>query len=172
MRNNSPFIYKRRYIVLKLDRIDRKILTLMQQDARISNLELAEQIGLSPSPCSRRVKALEDAGLILGHVTLLNPERLNLKLTAHIHVTVDKHTPERLDNFNQAVSQMPEVLQCALITGNDADYMLTVMVPDMEHYLRILLDKLTRIDGVTGVRSSFVLRQIKQQTALPLDHLE
>ena len=172
MRNNSPFIYKRRYIVLKLDRIDRKILTLMQQDARISNLELAEQIGLSPSPCSRRVKALEDAGLILGHVTLLNPERLNLKLTAHIHVTVDKHTPERLDNFNQAVGQMPEVVQGALITGNDADYMLTVMVPDMEHYQRFLLDKLTRIDGVTGVRSSFVLRQIKQQTALPLDHLE
>lgn len=105
-------------------------------------------------------------------MTLLNPERLNLKLTAHIHVTVDKHTPERLDNFNQAISQMPEVLQCALITGNDADYMLTVMVPDMEHYQRFLLEKLTRIEGVNGVRSSFVLRQIKQQTAMPLDHLE
>ena len=156
----------------KLDRIDRKILTLMQQNGRISNLELAEQIGLSPSPCSRRVKALEDEGLIRGHVTLLNPDRLNLKLTAYIHVTVDKHTPERLENFNREVSQMPEVLECALITGNDADYQLTVMVPDMDHYQQFLLGKLTRIEGVNGVRSSFVLRQIKQQTALPLDHLE
>ena len=101
--------------MLKLDRIDRHILTLMQQDGRISNLDLAEKVGLSPSPCSRRVKALEDEGLILNHVTLLNPERLNLKLTAHIHVTVDKHTPERLDNFNQAISQNTRIKSALLV---------------------------------------------------------
>jgi len=157
--------------MLKLDRLDRKILTLMQQDGRISNLDLAERVGLSPSPCSRRVKALEEAGFIKGHVTLLDPERLNLKLTAYIHITLDKHTPERLDGFNQAIGEMPEVLECALITGSDADYQLTVMVPDMEHYQQFLLGKLTRLEGVTGVRSSFVLRQVKQHTALPLDHL-
>ena len=156
---------------VKLDRIDRHILSLMQEDGRISNLELAEKIGLSPSPCSRRVKALEDAGLIRCHVTLLEPDKLNLRLTAYIHVTMEKHTPELLANFNQTVAEFPEVLDCALITGNDADYQLTVMVPDMEHYQKFLLNKLTRIDGVSGVRSSFVLQQIKQQTALPLDHL-
>ena len=156
---------------IKLDRIDRKILALMQKDARISNLDLADQVGLSPSPCSRRVKALEEMGLIKAHVTLLDPEVLNLKLTAYIHITVDKHTPQRLQHFNDAILDMPEVLDCALITGNDADYQLTVMVPDMEHYQKFLLNKLTRIEGVSGVRSSFVLQQIKQQTALPLDHL-
>ena len=157
---------------LKLDRIDRHILTLLQQDARISNLELAELVGLSPAPCSRRVKALEEMGLIRGQVTLLCPERLNLKLTAYIHVTVDKHTPERLQQFNQAILEMTEVLHCALITGNDADYQLMVMVTDMADYQRFLLEKLTCLEGVTGVRSSFVLQQVKQQTALPLDHLD
>lgn len=159
-------------MTIKLDRLDKQILTLMQEDGRISNLELAERIGLSPSPCSRRVKALEEAGLIRAHVTLLNPDPLNLKLTAHIHVSVDKHTQERLGSFNKAMLEMPEVLQCALITGNDADYLLTVMVPDMEHFQRFLLEKLTCIEGVTGVRSSFVLQQVKQQTSLPLTHLE
>ena len=157
---------------MKLDRLDKKILNLMQKDARISNLDLAEQVGLSPSPCSRRIKALEESGLILKHVTLLNPEKLNLKLTAYIHINMDKHTPERLNNFNQAVSEMPEVMECALITGNDADYQLKVVVPDMEFYQHFLLEKLTRIDGVTGARSSFVLQQVKQFTSLPLDHLE
>jgi Lrp/AsnC family leucine-responsive transcriptional regulator len=146
---------------MKLDRLDKKILNLMQKDARISNLDLAEQVGLSPSPCSRRIKALEESGLILKHVTLLNPEKLNLKLTAYIHINMDKHTPERLNNFNQAVSEMPEVMECALITGNDADYQLKVVVPDMEFYQHFLLEKLTRIEGVTGVRSSFVLQQVK-----------
>ncbi|GAA4499219.1 Lrp/AsnC family transcriptional regulator [Pseudaeromonas paramecii] len=158
--------------MLKLDRTDRRILTLLQEHGELSNLELAERIGLSPSPCSRRVKALEEAGLIRGRVTLLNPDALNLKLTAYIHVTVDKHTPEQLATFSEAIRQIPEVLECALITGNDADYQLTVMVPDMDHYQAFLLGKLTRIPGVRGVRSSFVLQQIKQQTALPLDHLE
>ncbi|MGL5409066.1 MAG: Lrp/AsnC family transcriptional regulator [Shewanella sp.] len=156
---------------MKLDRIDRHILQLMQENGRISNLELAELVGLSPSPCSRRVKALEDAGLIDCHVTLLNARQLGLTLIAYIHIAMDRHTPERFENFDKEVSALPEVLECDLITGNDADYQLKVVVRDMEHYQHFLLDKLTHIAGVTGVRSSFVLRQIKHTTGLPLNHL-
>ena len=129
--------------MLKLDRIDRHILELMQENGRISNLELAELVGLSPSPCSRRVKALEDAGLIDTHVTLLNARQLGLTLTAYIHISMDRHTPERYENFDRAIQDLPEVLECDLITGNDADYQLKVVVRDMEHYQHFLLDKLT-----------------------------
>ncbi|MGL5463318.1 MAG: Lrp/AsnC family transcriptional regulator, partial [Aeromonas veronii] len=92
-------------------------------------------------------------------------------LTAYIHISMDRHTPERFENFDRAISELPEVLECDLITGNDADYQLKVVVRDMEHYQHFLLDKLTHIPGVTGVRSSFVLRRIKHKTALPLNHL-
>ncbi|RKF12801.1 Lrp/AsnC family transcriptional regulator [Alginatibacterium sediminis] len=157
--------------MIKLDRTDRRILELMQADGRISNLELADKIGLSPSPCSRRVKALEEAGLIARHVTLLDPVKLNLNLTAYIHISMDRHTPDRFENFETKVSSYEEVLECVLVTGTDADYQLKVVVPDMAHYQEFLLGKLTRIDGVTGVRSSFVLREVFQHTALPLTHI-
>ncbi|ART80623.1 Lrp/AsnC family transcriptional regulator [Oceanisphaera avium] len=157
--------------LIQLDRTDRRILELMQANGRISNLELAERIGLSPSPCSRRVKALEDAGLIANHVTLLDANQLGLSLQAYIHISLDRHTPERFENFDAAIKDFSEVLECDLITGTDADYQLKVVVRDMEHYQQFLLGKLTRVNGVTGVRSSFVLRRIKHETALPLDHL-
>ncbi|WP_026972942.1 Lrp/AsnC family transcriptional regulator [Aliagarivorans marinus] len=156
---------------MKLDRTDRRILALMQQNGRISNLELAEQVGLSPSPCSRRVKALEEAGLIAKHVTVLDANKLNLKLTAYIHISMDRHTPDRFDNFERLVAGYEEVMECALVTGVDADYQLKVVVPDMDHYQQFLLGKLTRIEGVTGVRSSFVLRQVFHHNALPLSHI-
>ena len=157
--------------LVQLDRTDRRILELMQANGRISNLELAERIGLSPSPCSRRVKALEDAGLIASHVTLLNANKLGLSLQAYIHISLDRHTPERFESFDAAIKDFSEVLECDLVTGTDADYQLKVVVRDMEHYQQFLLGKLTRVNGVTGVRSSFVLRRIKHETALPLDHL-
>ncbi|GAA3526535.1 Lrp/AsnC family transcriptional regulator [Zobellella aerophila] len=156
---------------LQLDRTDRRILELMQRNGRISNLELAERVGLSPSPCSRRVKALEEAGLIADHVTLLDAARLGLSLQAYIHISLDRHTPDRFEAFDKAMADFPEVLECDLITGTDADYQLKVVVRDMEHYQQFLLGKLTRLEGVTGVRSSFVLRRIKRETALPLEHL-
>ncbi|MPW31829.1 winged helix-turn-helix transcriptional regulator [Agarivorans sp. B2Z047] len=158
--------------MMRLDRTDRKILDLMQNNGRISNLELAEQVGLSPSPCSRRVKALEDAGLIAKHVTLLNEKKLNLSLTAYIHISMDRHTPERFENFQKIISAYEEVMECALVTGTDADYQLKVVVRDMEHYQAFLLGKLTRIEGVTGVRSSFVLQQVFSHTALPLSQIK
>ena len=155
----------------KLDRYDLRILAELQHDARISNQELAERIGLSPSPCSRRVKQLEDDGYIVRQVALLDRKKLGLSLTAFVLIGMDRHTPERFEHFQEVIRQCPEVLECSLVTGMDADYQLKVVVRDMEHYQHFLLDKLTHISGVTGVRSSFVLRRIKHQTALPLNHL-
>ncbi len=156
---------------MKLDRIDRRILTEMQRNGRISNLELAERVGLSPTPCSRRVRQLEEAGIIRQHVTLLDPDRLNLKLTALIQISMDRHTPDRFENFQARVAEFPEVVECSLITGQAADYLIKVVVPDMDAYQQFLLGKITRIDGVSGVQSSFVMRQIINKTELPLDYL-
>ena len=154
-----------------LDRYDLKILAELQRDARVSNQELAERIGLSPSPCSRRVKQLEDDGLILRQVALLDRKKLGLTLTAYVQIGMDRHTPERFENFEQAIRQWPEVLECSLVTGMDADYQLKVVVPDMEHYQQFLLGRLTRVEGVTSVRSSFVLNQVVSSRQLPLSHL-
>jgi DNA-binding Lrp family transcriptional regulator len=119
---------------IALDRIDKHILKLMQTNARISNLELADQVGLSPTPCSRRVKRLEESGLIAGHVTLLNPDALGLDLTAIIGISMDRHTPDRFENFEQAITRMPEVIECSIVTGQTADFLL--FDPDFGGYRR------------------------------------
>jgi Lrp/AsnC family leucine-responsive transcriptional regulator len=157
---------------VKLDRIDRRILEHIQRNGRISNLELADAVGLSPTPCSRRVKRLEESGIIESAVTLLNQSKLGLKLTAFITIEMDRHTPERFDSFEKEVREFPEVIECAVVTGSNADYLVKAVVPDMEYYEAFLLGKLTRIEGVTGVQSSFVLRQVVRKTELPLDHIE
>ena len=154
----------------QLDRLDRRILVRLQEDARISNLELAEAVGLSPTPCARRVRRLEESGLIRSHVTLLDQQKLGLTLTSFITITMDRHTPERFEAFEEAVRDFPEVVECSVVTGQNADYLIQAVVPDMAFYEQFLLGKLTRIPGVTGVQSSFVLRRVVQRTALPLDH--
>lgn len=151
---------------MKLDKFDQHILEVLQQDGRIANQDLADRIGLSPSPCLRRVRALEESGLIQGYRALLDAKKLGLTLMALIHISMDLHTPERFANFESAVAVLPEVLECLLITGQDADYQLKVVVRDMEHYQSLLLNQITRIAGVTGVHSSFVLRQVVNKTAL------
>lgn len=156
-------------MAIKLDRTDRRILTLIQQDARISNLELADKVGLSPTPCSRRVKRLEESGIIRGHVTLLDQSELGLKLTAIVGINMDRHTPDRFAEFEAQVQQYPEVIECNIVTGQVSDYLLKVVVPDMEYYEEFLLGRLTRIEGVTGVHSSFVLRSVIDKTQLPLE---
>ncbi len=156
---------------MKLDRTDRRILQAMQHNARISNLELAESVGLSPTPCSRRVKRLEESGIIRSHVTLLNQSMLGLKLTAYISISMDRHTPERFEAFEAEVASYPEVMECSVVTGQSADYLLKAVVPDMEYYEKFLLGKLTRIDGVSGVHSSFELRRVVQRTELPFEHI-
>ena len=153
---------------MEMDRYDRSILEVLQQHGRISNQELADRIGLSPSPCLRRVKALEEAGVILGYRALVDSRALGLTLTALVFISMDRHTPDRFANFEARIGELPEVLECLLITGQDADYQLKVVVRDMDAYQGLLLDKITRIEGVTGVHSSFVLRRVVDKTALPV----
>jgi len=153
---------------MALDRYDRRILELLQHDGRLSNQELAERIGLSPSPCLRRVRALEEAGLIAGYRALVDARKLGLSLTALIHISMDRHTPERFANFDAKIRAMPEVLECLLITGQDADYQVKVIVRDMDAYQELLLNKITRIAGVTGVHSSFVLRHVVDHAVIPV----
>ncbi len=153
-----------------IDRVDKKILELLQIDSRISNQDLAEKVALSPSPCSRRVKQLEEKGYITKHVALLNPETIGLQLTILVLVGLDSHSPAKMSGFEKSMELLPEVIQCYLITGQSADYLLKVIVPDMTYYQSFLLDKLTVIDGVASVQSSFVLRSIIDTTALPLNH--
>jgi Lrp/AsnC family leucine-responsive transcriptional regulator len=153
---------------MDIDAFDRAILQRLQEDGRISNQELAASVNLSPSPCLRRVRRLEDAGIIDAYVTRLNARSLGLKLTAFLHISMDRHTPERFDNFETAIADFPEVLECHLITGADADYLLKVVVEDMDGYQDFLLNKITRIEGVSGVNSSFVLKSPRNTTALPV----
>ncbi|MCY0966984.1 Lrp/AsnC family transcriptional regulator [Parathalassolituus penaei] len=152
----------------ELDRTDRRLLDLLQQDGSLSNLELAENVGLSPSPCSRRIKALQDMGLIEGYRAHLNARKLGLDLLALVNISMDKHTPERFEAFESQVAQCPEVLECYLITGQSADYVLKIIVRDMEDYQHFLLGTLTRIEGVSGVHSSFVMRKVIDRSALPV----
>lgn len=151
---------------MHIDRYDQQILEILQADGRIHNQDLADRIGLSPSPCLRRVRALEESGLITGYYAQLDARKLGLSLMALIHISMDRHTPERFANFETEVGLLPEVLECLLITGQAADYQLKVAVRDMDHYQALLLNKLTRIEGVSGVHSSFVLRRVVSKTAL------
>jgi Lrp/AsnC family leucine-responsive transcriptional regulator len=151
-----------------LDRIDIRLLAQLQLDASLSNLELAEQVGLSPTPCARRVKRLINDGFIQRQVAILNPEKLGFNLTAHVSISMDRHTPDRFENFELEIAGYEEVIDCSVVTGQSADYLLRVVVKDMKHYEAVLLGRLTRIPGVTGVHSSFVLRKVISRTQMPL----
>ncbi|QJD70833.1 Lrp/AsnC family transcriptional regulator [Marinobacterium sp. LSUCC0821] len=151
-----------------MDRYDRAILEVIQNEGRISNQELADKVGLSPSPCLRRVRVLEETGIITGYRAIVDAKKMGLSLMAILMISMDRHTPERFANFDRIVSELPEVLECLLITGQDADYQLKVIVNDMDGYQRLLLEKITRIEGVSGVHSSFVMRQVVNKTAVPI----
>ena len=154
--------------MIQLDRYDRAILQVLQQEGRISNQDLADRIGLSPSPCLRRVRALEEAGLIIGYRAVLDPKALGLTLMALIHISMDKHTPERFANFEARIAEIPNIIECLLITGQQADYQLKAVVADMDDYQNLLLNRVTRIEGVTGVHSSFVMRRVVDRGVLPV----
>jgi Lrp/AsnC family leucine-responsive transcriptional regulator len=151
-----------------MDDIDREILKRLQENARITNAELADQVGLSPAPCLRRVRALEENGIIRKHVTLLDAKAINLGVTVFVQITLDLQVENRLELFEKAILRRPEVLECYLMTG-DSDYLLRVVVPDVEAYERFLKQSLTRLEGVAGIKSSFALKQVKYSTVLPLD---
>ncbi|WP_438767755.1 Lrp/AsnC family transcriptional regulator [Kushneria sp. TE3] len=145
---------------IAIDRYDRHILEILQTQGRISNQALADRVGLSPSPCLRRVRALEESGLITGYQAQVDARRLGYRLMALVHISMDRHTPERFANFEQRVADLPEVIECLMITGQEVDYQLKIRVEDMDDYQRLLLEHITPIDGVTGVHSNFVLRPV------------
>ena len=152
----------------KLDRTDLRILEALQGNGGLTNQQLAETVGLSPSPCSRRVQKLEAAGIIVKRETVLDARKLGLDLTVMIQISMDRHTPERFANFEEQVASYPEVQLCYLVTGQEADYLLKVVVPDIDGYQHFLLNKVTRIEGVSGVHSSFVMRKVVDKTAIPI----
>src|SRR4051812_14950530 len=152
---------------IKLDEIDFAVLRNLQEHARMSNVELADRIGLSPAPCLRRVQALERSGVIKKYVALLNPNAVARDVTVFVQISLDLQVGGRLDTFEQQIMQRQEVLECYLMTG-DSDYLLRVVVPDVASYERFLKEALTRIEGVVGIKSSFALREVKYSTALPL----
>jgi Lrp/AsnC family transcriptional regulator, leucine-responsive regulatory protein len=150
-----------------MDAIDIRILERLQHNARISNAELARAVHLSPSPCLARVRALEQAGYIERYVSLLAPKKLGLTVSVLVQVTLEKQIEPALEAFEKAIRERPEVMECYLMTG-DADYLLRVLVPDVPAFERFILDFLSRVPGVGNIKSSFALKQVKYQTALPL----
>ena len=152
---------------LELDAIDWHILALLQADARVSNVDLARAVHLSPSPCLARVRRSEEAGLISRYATLLNPLALGLTVSVFIQVRLERQVELALDAFEQAIAERPEVMECYLMTG-DADYMLRVVVADVQALQRFIIECLAKIPGAGNLKSSFALKQVKYQTALPL----
>lgn len=150
-----------------LDSVDRKILRILQGDAAVSNVDLARKVGLSASPCLRRVQRLEEEGIIHRRVTLLEPGSVGLGVSVFVQVTLKKQADRALRAFEKTVLERPEVMECYLMTG-DADYLLRVVVPDIPSYERFVLQHLTHISSVARVRSSFALKQVKYTTSLPL----
>jgi len=159
---------------IELDKIDRKILAILQQDGRLTNQEIAERVNLSPSPCLRRIRRLEEAGVIRQYVALLDPDRLGLGLLAYVNVRLEKHNDAapagsratRAD-FAASVAHWPEVVACYAMTG-EMDYLLRVHVEDMEHFSHFMMETLLKHPAVLDVKSSFALQRVKDTTALPL----
>ena len=151
-----------------LDKIDRRILAVLQNNARVANVDLARQVGVSTSPCWRRVRELEETGVISRYVTMVDPVALGLQVNIFVQVTLEKQIEAALEQFERAVLARPEVMECYLMTG-DADYHLRVVVEDLSAYERFLMDQLTRVQGIANIRSSFALKQVKYTTALPLE---
>ncbi len=152
---------------MPLDAIDLNILKELQADAKLTNAELATRVALSPSPCLTRVRALEDGGVIDRYVTLLDPKAVGLTVSVFIQVSLDRQVEPALERFEHAVSLFDEVMECYLMTG-DADYLLRVIVADLPELERFIVTRLSRIEGVSGIRSSIALKSVKYQTAVPL----
>jgi Lrp/AsnC family leucine-responsive transcriptional regulator len=154
----------------ELDQIDRKILDTLQKDGRLSNVELAEQVGLSPSPCLRRVKRLEDDGVIAGYRATLDRKALGLGLTVFVEIKVGKHSRDNATRLHDALLTIPEIVACHIVSGV-SDFLAEVVVPDLEAYERLMMDKLLTLPTVEDIRSNFAIRTVKAEGALPLGHL-
>ena len=150
-----------------LDAADLRILRALQTEGRISNADLAERVGLSPSPCLRRVRLLEEAGIIKQYVALLDPAQIGLPVTAFVRVRLERQDDRQLARFEEAVRELPEVMECYLMTG-ESDYQLRILVESLAHFEDFLRLRLTTIPGISAVTSSFALREVVYRTALPL----
>ena len=153
--------------MVQLDEFDKKILGALQENARITTQELAERVGLSATPCARRVKRLEDDGLIDRYVTLLNPKRLGVGLTVFVNVRLNTQSAKTFEAFEQAVRKLPQVTSCYLLAGN-YDYLVQVCVADVEAFRSFIRDRLVTIEGIGETQSNVVLEETKRTTVLPL----
>lgn len=151
----------------QLDEIDYKILHHLQNNGRMSNAELADKVALSPSPCLRRVKALDEQGIIERYVAIVNPKLIGLPVNVFINVSLQSQEQSQLKIFQQRIAECEEVMECYLMTGG-SDYMLRVVVPDLEHFEHFLVEKLTSIPGISNIQSSFALKQLIYRTELPI----
>ena len=156
---------------MPLDRVDRRLLEILQREGRLSNAALAERVHLSPSPCLRRVKALEEDGVIEGYRAVLEREAVGLGLTVFVEIKVEGHSDRLAEEIEAAVNAMPEVVACHIVSGA-ADFLLEVVVPDLRAYERLLLGSLLNLPAVVDVRSNFAIRTVKAPGPLPLGHLQ
>ncbi len=152
---------------MALDDIDRRILAHLQDEARTSNVDLAEKVGLSPTPCARRVKNLEAEGIIGRYVTLVDQKAVGLPVSVFVNVTLERQVEHALVVFESFITDRPEVMECYLMTG-DADYLLRIVVADLDAYERFIVDHLTKVPGIANIKSSFALKQVAYKTALPV----
>ncbi|MBM10066.1 MAG: ArsR family transcriptional regulator [Magnetovibrio sp.] len=153
-----------------IDKIDREILVALQADARLRNVELAKRVGLSASPCLRRVRRLKDLGVIREFTTLVDPEAVGVPVSVFIQVTLERQIEHSLESFEAQIVRWPEVMECYLMTG-DSDYLLRVVAADLTAYQEFLMNKLTRVEGVASIKSSFALKRIVYRTALPVESM-
>jgi Lrp/AsnC family leucine-responsive transcriptional regulator len=151
----------------KIDAIDRKIIAAIQIDGKITAQELANRVGLSASPCARRLRLLEEAGIIKGYTAVIDQKKAGLPISAFASIKLERQREEDLDRFAQAVTRWPEVVDCYLMTGQ-RDYLMRIVVRDLEAYERFIKEKLTRLKGIASIETSFALDQVKRSEALPL----
>ncbi len=149
-----------------MDAIDRNIIRVLQQNARLSNQELADRVGLSPSPCLRRVRNLEQAGVLCGYTALVDQDKYGLPLTVFVHIRLERHSDQTIKGFEYGVSRLDEVMECYLITGT-SDYLLHVVSEDLKSYEKFVRDKISTIPGIAGIDSSFVFGRVKRKLDFP-----
>ncbi len=149
-----------------IDETDKHLLRLLQTQARMSITELAEQVNLSATPCARRIKRLEDSGIITGYHIQTNAQKLGYPLAVFIAISMDRHTADRFEQFERKVQSFDEVISCSIVTGRTEDYLIKVRVRDMAHYEEFLLHRLNRIEGVAQVHTSFELREVFSRSVI------
>ena len=153
---------------IALDRVDRRLLAALQENGRLTVAELADKVGLTASPCSRRLRILEEGGIINRYAALLDQKRVGLPVSVFVSIKLERQQEDKLHRFEDAIRRCPEVLECYLMTG-PRDYLLRVVARDLADYERFVKDTLTRIDGIANIESSFALGQVKHSSALPLE---